>query len=58
LFAGQPDSQDESHFTIGYAVRMTVDDDWTSGVIDGWLHDDDSLELRVRDGPLRLAIQQ
>lgn len=47
LYAGQPDAADESHFTIGYAVRTET------GTIDGWLQDDGNVRLAVRDGPLK-----
>ena len=45
FFAGQPDTQDVGHFTIGYEL------DGRPGVIDGWVRDD-GLELRPRDGHL------
>jgi hypothetical protein len=47
LFAGQPDAADQSHFTIAYESRGR------KGTIDGWLANDDSIKLEVRDGPLR-----
>lgn len=47
LFAGQPDAQDESHFTMSYEC------DRQRGTIDGWLMNDDTVKLEVRDGPLR-----
>jgi hypothetical protein len=47
LFAGQPDPNDASHFTIAYEC------DGQKGTIDGWLMNDDSVKLEVRDGPLR-----
>jgi hypothetical protein len=46
LYAGRPDSADESHFTIDY---QTPDG---RGTIDGWLQPDDTVKLQVRDGPL------
>lgn len=67
VFAGQPDPADPSHFTIAYERRKLtleevelgvirwVDEDtarWERGTIDGWLRDDDTVEMRVRDGPL------
>lgn len=62
LFAGQPDDNDRSHFTIGYEFRRFAIDDqerfsdesppWVRGTIDGWLRDNDTVELKVRDGPL------
>jgi hypothetical protein len=45
LFAGQPNSQDESHFTIGYELGGVP------GTIDGWLRDNGYIELKTRDGP-------
>jgi hypothetical protein len=57
VFAGQPDTQDESHFTIRYSARLSADDAWADGIIDGWLMDDNSVKLRMRDGPLRLQLQ-
>jgi hypothetical protein len=47
LFAGQPDQADSSHFTIGYAIGALP------GVLDGWLQDDKSIRLQVRDGPAK-----
>jgi hypothetical protein len=43
IYAGQPDHADESHFTIDFAfngVRHTLD---------GWLKDDDSVQIERRD---------
>jgi hypothetical protein len=45
LFAGQPDPNDDSHFTIRYEV------DNQPGTIDGWLQADDTIKLQIRDGP-------
>jgi hypothetical protein len=45
LYAGRPDPADPSHFTIEYQYGEA------RGVIDGWLRQDDSIELTVRDGP-------
>lgn len=45
IYAGQPDASDNSHLTIAF--------DWADGVngtIDGWLQDDDSLTLKIREG--------
>ncbi|HEY8665555.1 MAG TPA: hypothetical protein VIL86_02770 [Tepidisphaeraceae bacterium] len=42
LFAGQSDPVDLSHFTIGYQSSGTT------GIIDGWLGDDDTIKLQVR----------
>jgi hypothetical protein len=47
LFGGQPDPNDESHFTIAY------ESNGEKGTIDGWLMNDDTVKLEVRDGPLR-----
>ena len=43
LFAGQPDANDASHFTIGYVLGDQ------KGVIDGWLKDDGSVLLERRE---------
>lgn len=60
VFAGQPDPDDASHFTIGFELNGVP------GVIDGWLRDRvrlpssiprevwsdrEAVELHVRDGP-------
>jgi|SRR5665213_1486960 len=45
FFAGQPDPVDSTHFTIGY------EEDGKKGTIDGWLQDDDTVKMQVRDGP-------
>ena len=45
LYAGEPDANDESHFTVGYATSRG------RGTIDGWLLSDDTVKLEVRDGP-------
>jgi hypothetical protein len=47
LHAGQPDPADASHFTIEYEINSG------SGTIDGWLQDDDTVKVKVRDGPAR-----
>jgi hypothetical protein len=50
IFAGQADPNDASHFTIEY--------EWPSGVrgtIDGWLRDDDHVDLQIRPGPGDIA---
>ena len=44
VFAGQPDSNDRSHFTINYDL------DGKPGIIDGRLNNDDTLTLRPRQG--------
>jgi hypothetical protein len=43
LFAGQPDANDASHFTIEYMLGDQ------RGVIDGWLKDDGSVLLEPRE---------
>jgi hypothetical protein len=45
LYAGQIDSADASHFTIRYELGGQ------GGAIDGWLRGDDSVGLKVREGP-------
>jgi hypothetical protein len=50
LYAGQSDTRDLSHFTIGYEVNDQ------SGTIDGWLLNDETVWLQVRDGPALPAI--
>jgi hypothetical protein len=45
IFAGQPDGDDGSHFTIVYESQGQ------RGTIDGWLRDDDTVRMKVRDGP-------
>ena len=42
IYAGQPDLNDESHFTIPYEIDGKTD------VIDGWLMPDDSVKLEPR----------
>jgi hypothetical protein len=44
VFAGQPDPNDASHFTIGYEL------DGAPGVIDGWLVNDQTVVLEPRLG--------
>jgi hypothetical protein len=44
VFAGQPDPQDPSHFTVEYEI------DGVKEVIDGWLTDDDFLRVVPRGG--------
>lgn len=46
FYAGQPDPQDPTHFTIRYEY------DGQAGVIDGNLQSHGTLTLSVRDGPL------
>lgn len=45
FMSGQADPNDESHFTIQYRLSDQ------SGTIDGWLADDGSVKMKVRDGP-------
>jgi hypothetical protein len=45
LYNGQPDPLDSSHFTIGYYFEGK------GGTIDGWLRDNDDVELSVRGRP-------
>jgi hypothetical protein len=42
IFAGQPDPNDEGHFTITYKCGLR------SGIIDGWLENDDTVKLQPR----------
>lgn len=44
VYAGQPDSADESHFTIRYEINNKND------IIDGYLQDDGSVTLACRAG--------
>jgi hypothetical protein len=43
LYAGQPDPNDPSHFTIKYEYSDR------SGILDGWLKDDDQIVIEPRD---------
>lgn len=45
FYAGQPDPQDETHFTIPYEI------DGHPGIIDGWLGPLSQPVLKVRSGP-------
>jgi hypothetical protein len=45
VFAGQPDPNDASHFTIQFEA------DGKPGTIEGWLNDDDSVTLKVHGAP-------
>lgn len=47
IFNGQPDSTDVSHFTIVYEVNGGT------GTIDGWLQDDGTVKMQVRDRPAK-----
>ena len=49
LFFGQPDPVNLSHFTMKYEI------DNIPGTIDGWLQNDDTVKLQIRDGPAKLA---
>ena len=49
VFAGQPDPQDPSHFTVEYEVGGV------KNVIDGWLTDDDYLRILPRGGTVDKA---
>lgn len=51
LYAGQPDPDDASHFTIGYALGES------RGSVDGWLLDDDTLRFRVLSGPCKRPLE-
>ena len=42
IYAGQPDATDASHFTIAYQAGEK------KGIIDGWLKEDDTVELKLR----------
>lgn len=46
FYAGQPDPDDPTHFTIRYEM------DGHPGTIDGWLQQFERMRLRVHDGPL------
>jgi hypothetical protein len=48
ILAGQPDRADPSHFTIAYRLEDQP------GTIDGWLSDDGSVRVQVRDGPTQI----
>lgn len=45
FMAGQADPTDPSHFTIGYRLGEAA------GTIDGWLLEDGTVKMQVRDGP-------
>jgi hypothetical protein len=47
LYHGQPDPADASHFTIAYLL------DGQAGTIDGYVRDDGTIRLTVRDGALQ-----
>lgn len=49
LFAGQQDPGDPFHFTFDYQHGDA------RGVIDGWLREDDTVDLSVRDGPAAVS---
>jgi hypothetical protein len=53
IYAGQADPKDDAHFTIKYEI------DNVPGTIDGRLEADDTVTLKVRDGPAKaLATSQ
>jgi hypothetical protein len=52
LYAGQADQQDASHFTIGYSCAKGT------GVMDGWLLDDDRLRFRALSGPCKQTLSE
>jgi hypothetical protein len=45
IYEGQPDDLDKSHFTIKYEMSGQT------GLIDGWLRDNEEVRLRPRYGP-------
>ena len=47
LYVGQSDPEDATHFVFWYSSEMG------NGTIDGWLKEDDSIHLVVRDGPAK-----
>jgi hypothetical protein len=47
IYAGQPDDDDSSHFTIAYESHGQ------RGTSDGWLQDDDTVRMQVRGHPVR-----
>jgi hypothetical protein len=49
LFAGQPDDEDTTRFTIGYELGGVP------GMLEGRLLDDGTVQIRVRDGPAAIA---
>lgn len=51
LYAGQLDPNDESHFTIRYDCESG------SGVIDGWLRDDEYVSFRTLTGPWKMPLR-
>jgi len=53
FFAGQPDQADASHFTIEYQWA-----DGFRGFLDGYLRDDDTVDLKVRPGPGDVASEE
>ena len=50
LFAGQVDLNDKSHFTLKYECSSG------SGVIDGWLRDEDYVVFRTLSGPWKMPL--
>ena len=47
IYAGQPDPNDASHFTMQYEFES----EGRSGVIHGWLRDNDTIDFDVEEGP-------
>ena len=43
IYAGEPDAEDSSHFVMKYEAGAK------SGLIDGWLRDDETVVLELRD---------
>jgi hypothetical protein len=52
LLNGIPDPSDSSHFSFQYDL------DGSRGTIDGWLRDDGSIKMSLRDGPATQEYQQ
>lgn len=50
VFAGQSDPVDRSRFTIAYTIEGAP------GIVQGQLNDDDSVSLKVLDGPATLEV--
>jgi hypothetical protein len=52
IFAGRVDTEDTTAFTIGYEM------DGERGTIDGYLRDEELVEIRIRDGPAKVIPAQ
>lgn len=52
VYAGQPDPNDPTHFTIEYEWNEGSASPWKRGTIDGWARDSGDVKLQVRDGAL------